>query len=363
MNLRTVLTLAAGLAALLVVLVIADLGTDRAKAPGEPLFAGLRDDINAITSITAIAAGDEVVATLTRQGDGWGVAERDGYPADTGKLRKLLLALADARLVEAKTANPEYYTRLGVEDIRAEEASGVLVQVTTESGQYNVIVGDQVQGDYRYVRRADEPSSWLIDKNPEAPSQTADWLNDAIIDVAATLVHSVHIEHPDGQVIRLSKDNAAQTDFIVSEIPAGRELSYASVANVVGGVLDNLTLDDVSPAAEFSAAAINTSFETFDGRVIRISSEAIDANYWIQISSSYDPALAARLAPPEVDEANDADRPAVVAGESAATKSQEETRAAVEALTQRTQHWRYQIPQYKYEQLTRRWQDLLKAAE
>ena len=361
MNLRTVLILAAGLVTLVVVLLIADLGNERAIAPGEPLFAGMRSDINTITSITVTAAGDEVVATLTPQGDGWGVAERNGYPADTGKLRELLLALADARLVEAKTANPEYYSRLGVEDISAEEGGGVLVQIATESSQYNAIVGDQTQGDYRYVRRAGEAGSWLIDKNPEAPSQTSDWLNDAIIDVDATLVHSVLIEHPDGQAIKLIKDEATQTDFTVTEIPRDRELSYAGVGNVVGGVLDNLSLDDVGPAAEFGSEAVSTTFETFDGRVIRIRSETIDADHWIQVSASYDAALAARLAPPKDEEAGD--NGSLTPADESPTMTSQETSDAVAALTQHTQHWRYKIPQYKYEQLTRRWQDLLKATD
>ncbi|MEE8307432.1 MAG: DUF4340 domain-containing protein, partial [Gammaproteobacteria bacterium] len=347
------LTLGAALAILIAVLLGAELANDKAQVPGEPLFNTMRDDINAITRITITAGGDEVVATLSRQGDEWRVAERHGYPADAGKLRQVLLGLADARLVEAKTANPAYYPRLGVEDITAEDAGGVLVEVATESSQYNVIVGDPTQGDYRYVRRAGEAGSWLIDQNPEAPSETADWLNDAIIDVETTLVHSVDIEHPDGEAIRLEKANVGQTDFTVTKIPVGRELSYASVGNVVGGVLDNLTLDDVGPAAAPGAETVTTTYRTFDGQVIRISCEASDSKYWIQVAASHDAELAARLSAP-LDEAG---------GEAPAANSQENVSAAVAALNQRTQQWRYQIPQYKYEQLTRRWEDLLKAAE
>jgi hypothetical protein len=353
MNRRTVLILGTALAILIAVLLGAELANDKGQVLGEPLFNAMRDDINAITHITITASGDEVIATLTQQGDEWRVAERDGYPADAGKLRQVLLGLADARLVEAKTANPAYYPRLGVEDITAEDAGGVLVEVATESNQYNVIVGDQTQGDYRYVRRAGEAGSWLIDQNPEVPSQTAAWLNDAIIDVEAALVHSVDIEHPDGETIRLEKATVGQTDFTVTEVPAGRELSFASVGNVVGGVLDNLTLDDVGPAAAPGAAMITTTYRTFDGQVIRISGEASDSEYWIQVAASYDAELTARLSAP-LDEAG---------GEAPTVNSQENVSAAIEALNQRTQQWRYQIPQYKYEQLTRRWEDLLKATE
>lgn len=360
MNRRGVLTLAAAFVVLMAVLLITELASDKGQAPDEPLFALMRDDINAVNTITVTAAGDEVVATLSREGELWGVAERDGYPADTGKLRQLLLGLADARLVEAKTSNPKYYSRLGVEDVSAEEAGGVLVQVATESSQYAVIIGDQTRGDYRYIRRGGEAGSWLIDKNPEAPSETVGWLNASIIDIDAALVHSVTIEHPDGETIKLTKTNAEQTDFAVTEIPAGRELSYATVANAVGGVLDNLSLDDVGPVAAPGPEAVTTTFETFDGRVVRVSSEEIDSQYWIQVSASYDAELAAHLGLPQED--LPADAPGDSGGASA-TDSDEKVSTTVAALNRRTEHWRYQIPQYKFEQLTRRWQDLLKDVE
>lgn len=356
MNLRTVLGLAAGLAALLAVLLIAEWVSKPPQATGEHLFAGMREDINAVTSVTATAAGDNLIATVTRQDDRWIVEERDGYPADTGKLRQLLLGLAEAQLVEAKTANREYYARLGVEDVSAEDAGGVLIRVVTPSNQYAVIVGDQTRGEYRYVRREGEAGSWLIDKSPEAPTETPKWLSATIIDIDAAVVRSVTIEHPDGQTINLEKANREARDFSVTNMPAGRELSYASVANTVGGVLDNLTLDDVAPAAELGPDAVITTFTTFDGQVIHIASKEVDSKYWIQLTGAYDAALAEQQAAPQQAETTAADAVQTATGEDKTAAAQ----AAIDALNERTRQWRYQIPQYKYEQLTRRWQDLLK---
>ncbi len=356
MNLRTVLGLAAGLAALLAVLFIAELVSNPPQAMGEPLFAGMREDINAVTSVTATAAGDNVIATVTRHDDRWVVQERDGYPADTGKLRQLLLGLAEAQLVEAKTANPEYYERLGVEDVSAEDAGGVLIRVVTPSNQYAVIVGDQTRGEYRYVRREGEAGSWLIDKSPEAPAETPEWLNATIIDIDAAVVRSVKIEHADGQTVNLEKASREARDFSVTNMPAERELSYASVANTVGGVLDNLTLDDVAPATELGPDAVITTFTTFDGQVIRIAGEEAESKHWVQLTAAYDAALAEQQAPSQQTETAAADTPQTMVGEGQTAAAQ----AAVDALNERTRQWRYQIPQYKYEQLTRRWQDLLK---
>ena len=60
----------------------------------------------------------------------WAVAEKDGYPADVEKVRQTLISLAEARIVEPKTANPDFYDRLGVEGVEDEAAGGLAVMLT-----------------------------------------------------------------------------------------------------------------------------------------------------------------------------------------------------------------------------------------
>ena len=63
--------------------------------------------------MTITGAGAQPVATLLRSDAIWSVVERDGYPADVEKVRHTLIGLAEARIVEAKTANPEFYDPTG----------------------------------------------------------------------------------------------------------------------------------------------------------------------------------------------------------------------------------------------------------
>src|SRR3954452_5771616 len=46
----------------------------------------------------------------------WAVVEKGNYPAAPGKLRQLLLGLADLTLVEPKTERPELFARLDLDD-------------------------------------------------------------------------------------------------------------------------------------------------------------------------------------------------------------------------------------------------------
>ena len=64
-----------------------------------------------------------------------------GYPADAAKVRKLLLALAEAKPVEEKTSNPANYAALGVEDVSSADATGVRVELEGTAQPVNLIVG------------------------------------------------------------------------------------------------------------------------------------------------------------------------------------------------------------------------------
>ena len=80
-----------------------------------------------IERVTVVKANGETVATLERQPESWVVADKHGYTADAAKLRQALTALAEARILEQKTANAELYGRLGVEDVAAPEAAGISI--------------------------------------------------------------------------------------------------------------------------------------------------------------------------------------------------------------------------------------------
>jgi hypothetical protein len=81
----------------------------------------LRDHVNDVNKVVITGADNKPTATITRAGDGWSVAEKGGYAADTGKLREFLLKLADSKLIEQKTANKEKYATLGVVDVSVKD--------------------------------------------------------------------------------------------------------------------------------------------------------------------------------------------------------------------------------------------------
>ena len=372
MTTRTVTVLAAALVVLGAVAILAQYDPQPPAPGGGLLLPDLGEDLDRISRVSVIGAGSEPVATLVRGEDGsWSVAEKDGYPADVEKVRQTLISLAEARIVEPKTANPDFYDRLGVEGVEYEAAGGLAVMLTGADTPVSVIVGDTEGTSQVYVREADQAQSFLVDRNPDAGSETTDWLATEILAIPGSRVARVTVTHPDGETVSVSKADSEQSNFDVEAIPPGRELQYASVANVMGNVLSNLNLQDVEPRTETDEPVTVTEFVTFDGLAITTESVEREDERWVAFRAEYRPPVEEPepVDDPvqEADVANAAGEVEVEAdseGTDVATVEAEADGAdvAAEALTldQRLSPWRYRIASYQFDQMTRRLDDLLR---
>jgi hypothetical protein len=232
---RNLKILAAVAALLMILSALMQFNGDDSSAHDGLLFPDLKSKINDITSLTVTRADPDSATVISKTEDNWVVASKDNFPADTGKLRNLLLQIADARIIERKTANPDYHERLGVQDPGLPGSKGIRLELGGAGFSYDLVVGNITQSRYRYVRIFADPQSWLIDRTLDLPDNSAKWLLSDVIDIDSVDVRAVEISHPDGTVIRISKEYSEATDFVVADIPDGRELSYATVANGIAG--------------------------------------------------------------------------------------------------------------------------------
>jgi len=355
-NLRSLLILVAG-AAVLGFLVLLASGPGGGDDAGERLLPGLDEALNDVRRIVVTAGGDRTVATLEHSGQGWRVAERDGYPADIGRIRRNLLALAEARIVERKTANPEFHGRLGVADLSDPEATGSRFDI--EAGDYraSVIIGDTgvSGGRMAYVRRVGEDQSYMVAADLQPSVNRADWLDEQIVDIPSTRIRRVTIRHPDGAVLQIARASAEATDFTVRDLPEDRELTFPAAANPVGAALAALELDDVTRAEDFdpgSTEPVVGRFETFDGLVVEATSWELEDGTRVRFEARAEPADSA-----SADAGQTTPATTGVDGEPADV-AQEASR-----LASRFEGWVYTLPSFKAEQLTRRLDDLLAPAD
>ena len=344
---RTLMVLAG---ALVLFSALALLG-QREQAPAEraeTLFLpGLQAGLDDVERVELLGAGGAPVATLQRGAEQWSVAERDGYPADAQKIRHTLLSLAEARILEATTANPQWHDRLGVEAIDNADAGGVAVALSGAAVPVSVIVGNTAGDAQAYVRRADEAQSYLIDRDPEVGSAVTDWLQTEIVAIPGDRMQQVTVTHPDGEILTITKADAEQANFTVAAIPEGRELQYEGVANVMGNVLANLTLQDVETRIQPDEPVTVTEFRTFDGLVITAESIERGEEAWAAFRAGYD-----RPAPSTAALAE--------AGDNASPETEPNVEAEARDLDERLNGWRYRIAAFQFDQLTRRMDDLLR---
>jgi hypothetical protein len=326
-TLHTLIAIIIGL--LLLLLVIRSNDLDDATVGARLLLPEIKAVANAVNAVRVKRPAADEGVTLKLDDSKWVVSERDGYPADVGKLRQLIVALADARILEEKTSNPAHYDKLGVGDPE-DGGNGTKVIITAHGAAYEVILGHTAQGEYRYARVTGDATSYLVDQNPDLPQTTGDWLLPDVVDIRSERIKRVTITHADGETIVIEKADREQTDFNVAGIPEGRELSYATVGNGIAGALAALELQDVRSAV--GAATTTTVYETWDG--LRVTAEIVsdDDKNWVAFAVESD------------------------------TESSDAADEATE-IEARVSGWQYRLPEHKKNLLIRRWDDILKATD
>ncbi|PZQ09806.1 MAG: hypothetical protein DI564_17175 [Rhodanobacter denitrificans] len=354
----------------------------------EPLVPGLKDEVNAITKLSVIGAGNAPLVVLERKDAGWVVANRDGYPADSGKLREFVLKLADATVLEPKTANPDRYPAIGVEDVGAAGAKGVRVEIDGPKTPVRLIVGtfNGAGGGGTFVRRADEAQSFLASGTLTPEKNPTEWLSRDLADVPAAQIAEVTIDKA-GKTLRVFKDDAAEENFRIADLPKGREPSSPAAANPLASGLAGLRIDGARPAAAAAApdSALKARYVAFDGRVVEVTAWQADGKHYAQFAASLDearadahaeaaqaqakPAQQADAAKPEGEPAADAKRAAGDAAAPAADAAPDRAarltavRTEVETLQRRFAGWTFELPAHKYASFDKSIDDLLKPAD
>jgi hypothetical protein len=354
---------------------------------GERVFPDLAKRINDVTSLTV--ADKDSTFTVERKGETWGVADKGGYPVDVGKVKELVVAVSEFRIVDEKTRNPELYSKLGVEEVTAPEAGSTQVTLKDRDGEVlaDVLIGKPRTGrgaagqSSLYVRRKGWEMAHEVTGRIHVDGEVSNWLDKQIAKIERKRVRQVVTTHPGGEQLVVSRETPEQENFQVLELPEGTELQYPGVANVVGGALEWLNLEDVKPASEIDLEGqdvTTTEFTTFDGLVVTARTAEIDGKTWMKLSARFDESL--RQAPAEVplppapepvegEEAavegeEGAPKPETQAPETQAVgKKPEEVREEAQKLEDKLSSWAYVVPGYTASYFRKRIADMLKQPE
>ena len=257
-----------------------------------PLVPDLTANMNSINKFTVKEAGDTLLSSISKTENGWVVDNRAGYEANVKAVRQVFAALAEANLTEAKTSNPENYTRLGVEDVEDKNAKGVLVSIEGLSNPVEIIFGNDGSSgkNTQYVRNKGEAKSWLINKKINFGRDTVDWLQKDLIDIPPERIKSILIKHPDGTTINISNTGNAAYEFALdATAPEGKKISDSEIYQVANA-LSSLQLRDVISLEALNKEEIEpiiSVFKTFDGLTITTTSYASDIEPFFTIDVEF----------------------------------------------------------------------------
>jgi len=255
---------------------------------GAALAPGLSTELAQVTAVNIRHGAEAPVVSLRRTGPAnlWTIAERDGYAANVTKLRKLLLSIADARIVEEKTGNPASYATVGVDDPALANAVGTGLEIMTPTGSLRLIVG-KPQGNGTVVRLGGEATSYLVEPAILVSADAPAWIDPTLIDIPVASIASLAIRPAAGPTYVLRRSAPGNDEFSLDGIPAGRLAVSAKALAPSPLAFSAITAEDVAPAAsiDFDAAATAVVTRT-DGEVITVSGAASGEQRWLRFSTT-----------------------------------------------------------------------------
>jgi len=350
---------------------------------GQLVFPDLMNVVNDVNEV--VIETQEQTMTLVRGEQTWGVKEKAGYRADVEKVKQVIVGLADLRIHESKTQNPELYERLGLLDKDQEGSTSKTVTVKTadNSEAAKLVIGNQrpAKGNPRmsdiYVRKPGDPQTWLAIGNVPIETMPDEWLDKEVTALPTKRVRQVTVTHPKGDTLHLSKAKPDDLDFHLDSIPSGFKISSQFNLNNVVGTLVQLSLEDVKPQAEVDFSAnrgVSAVLETFDGLRLHVQTTKLDEHVWGKFSTEFDANL---IQPSESEtkpedsqksdetetEKGDKDTGADIPEKESILKKPEEVQKEVERLNQRVKDWAYALPSFRVENFSKLKKDLISKKE
>jgi hypothetical protein len=269
------------------------------------LFPELFEQLNDVDTVTFSSPEDNF--TMYRKGEDWFIKERWNFPADFNLVKRALIDISEAKILERKTDDEALYMQLGVEGA---DLGGSSTEITLKAG--DEIVAGLILGLEReipnntgarqfYVRRAGEARSWLAEGYLNINPVMLNWIKSDVINIARERIAQLNIIQPSGETLTLinlgQKDKFGLPDFLEETTFKYEQLGYD-----MAGTLFQLKMEDVQPLDEFSregSEVVTAEFLTFDGLKVTTQTSFIDGFYYTELNAEFNSRLV-RPAPADI---------------------------------------------------------------
>jgi len=310
---------------------------------GERLFPGLLENAKTITEVEIVQAGKSMIFEI-KEGR-WTLRNSGGYPIHNNLITKVILSIASMELLEAKTALEKRHATLDLGDPMVSGTDSQRVIMKNADGD---VLGDIVVGSANfflpetttggmYVRRPDELQTYLVRGLVDIGEQPRNWLVRDIIDINTDDVVRVEVTHPDGEKLHVVPQEDAAGGYSFENLPDGMKLTSAFAPRNIAALVNGFVLNDVRRDAD---APLDDS-EAYVADFILNSGMTVNMRIWRIGEKQYLRLTAA---------------PGTAAPDSDAAKLAQE-------ITAQSQGWTYIIPEYQYEQISKKMADITAPVE
>lgn len=250
--------------------------------------------------------GDESIE-LQRKDDTWVIPARDGFPADPGKVRSLMLGLFELKSSQKITDQEQHYDRLGVSEAAVEQGKAkVQLFGTSEAPLAELYIGEMrkqrapgalpgMSG--QYVRRGGSSDVFLVGDRVVVNVNVNNWLLRNLANILPKgIERAIQYERQeDGSfaesfvLVRTEQKEGEKKSVFALGSEAGQRLETVAATQVQTG-LENMRVLDVqraNEAAEGLAFDRKTQYMLSNGLVYSITTAEQGDKYFAKIDVSF----------------------------------------------------------------------------
>jgi hypothetical protein len=263
-------------------------------ATGGLAFPGLADRLQGAARIEV--RKPDATLVLVRQGEAWLLPEKGNYPVRPEKMREMLVGLTELRLVEARTADPAQFERLGVDDPARAGSTALLLRVLDGAGAplAELVVGRRrvrTQGNVPesvYVRRPAESQAWLAEGRLVVDSDPQLWIDRDIANLPQDRIRRLEVTRAGEAPLVLTRAEEPDARLRIVE-PGDTTADEVAVEEVARG-FEYLTFLDVKPAAEMPGTAVGEGrFGLTEGLTVVVAGTKDGENFWVRLTAEGGP--------------------------------------------------------------------------
>ncbi|MGI9569248.1 MAG: DUF4340 domain-containing protein, partial [Desulfobulbia bacterium] len=234
--------------------------------------------------------------TLIRDGNGWKIEERDGYPAKLAPVREVVLQLAQAKLVDAKTDRPAKHALLELENPADKKAKSKRVQLLDKSrkpiADADIVVGKKRWDAFgsgksgMYVRKTDKDQTWLASLDLNSDLDIKNWVEENFFTYSPGDIESIEISYSGEDTLHLTPNKDKPGEFIFSNLPESKTIKKDANASPIGQAFKSLSLEDVKKLTSLDMKDV-TAKTTLDGKGLTIvfNLYKLGADDWISVQA------------------------------------------------------------------------------